>query len=215
MKNLYDKYYCICKNIYNLMIITDDEELKILSKNNIINIVNQLCEQDKNNRQLYQNILEEFGLKETSVEKESIKESEEILQIKNIKRTYNSKMKNKALCLIALTNLETYNSSLFLESVGLGAYYLYKNGIKSAKMLIEKNGFKLNENNELVDANNIIISEIELDKVKYNLIKKELYKTNDDGRIDYNYKKNKLTSMLLKVPGEIFKDFNKRYKKLK
>lgn len=259
MKSLYDKYYNILKHVYNIMNLTSNEELKDLSKQTIINLVNQLCEKDKTNEKLYQSILDEFGLKEKTddkiieqsiesqvekEEKESIVESqteknipifetkkdeninevtqnkektvdsvkEETYKIKKVKKSYNSKLKNKALSLLALAGLGTFNPILG-TAIGVGGYYLYKRGIKNAKSLIEKNGLNIDENNNLIDSKGNIVKKEDIGKLQYNLIKRELFKNDKSGRIDNNYKKNKLTSMLLNIP--IIKKVNNKFGKIK
>lgn len=343
MTKLYDKYYDILKHVYNIMNLTDNEELKEFSKKTIINTINQLIEKDNNNKKAYEGILEEFGFekkdnlelnanenkenifnktenvkKETEknikdedideyvfnniyrnenkslgeefqnimrdlinsikngeeedillnknkydkfvndnktildsekmneyfrkryneykVQKESVKSHEETpesikksnegennkdnsvkeegLKIKNIKRSYNSKLKNKALSLLALIGIGSFNP-LLATGIGIGGYYLYKKGIKNAKNLIESNGLKLDENDNLVDSNGKLINEDEIGKLKYNLIKRELTKIDKKGRIDANYKKNKLTSMLLSVPSKMFKSIKNKYEQIK
>lgn len=341
MMSLYEKYYDILKHVYNIMNLTDNQELKELSKKTIINKVNQLCEKDSKNKDAYESILEEFGFVEKSIEtpinendnksdmieqeevltqkdieyknaeeyvfyevyrnknralgdefqdimrglisslkssdeenidlfknkydkfvsdnkdildanklneyyqdtcnkykvektevneedKEEIKEDkpndtqekveepnkEEGLKIINVKRSYNSKLKNRALSLLALVGIGAFNP-VVATGLGVGAYYLYKRGIKNAKSLIEKNGLNIDEKDNLVDSNGKVITEEDIGKIKYNLIKRELSKINENGRIDSNYKKNKLTSMLLSVPSKMFKSIKDKYQKIK
>lgn len=349
MANLYDKYYGILKHIYNIMNLTDNNELKEVSKKTIINTINQLCEKDKNNKKAYESILEEFGFIEKNVEttitdnedilettkvyedladnneeeyqnvdeyvfnkiyrnenkllgdefqnimrdlivsinnndekniifnknkydkfvndnkaildqdkmneyflvryneyksqseqnkkeknnKEEIKndenvkpkdenqdketeeqKKEESLKILNVKRSFNSKLKNRALSLLALVGIGAFNP-LVATGIGVGGYYLYKKGIKNAKTLIESNGLKLDEKDNLVDASGKIINEEEIGKLKYNLVKRELSRIKNSGRIDSNYKKNKLTSMLLSIPSKVFKSIKNRYEQIK
>jgi len=349
MTSLYDKYHDILKHVYNIMNLTDNEELKELSKKTIINKINQLCEKDSKNKEAYESILEEFGFVEKSFEKpkeeddtklnpieqeeipskkdveyknaeeyvfyeiyrnenkalgdefqdimrglisslksddsenvvlykdkydkfvnnnkdildvdilneyyqktynkynvkkteeneekkEDIeqtkedklddieekveepkkeeKKKEEGLKILNVKRSYNSKLKNRALSLLALVGIGSFNP-LLGAGLGVGAYYLYKHGIKNAKSLIEKNGLNIDENDNLIDSSGKVITEEEIGRIKYNLIKRELSKINDNGRIDSSYKKNKLTSMLLSVPSKMFKSIKDKYQKIK
>ena len=343
MANLYNKYYGILKHIYNIMNLTDNKELKEVSKKTIINTINQLCEKDKNNKKAYESILKEFGFLEKNLEtpikendtylnsieqeelftkkdieyknaeeyvfyeiyknenkalgdefqdimrglisslkindednivlyknkydkfvddnkdildanklneyyqetynqykvekventelnKEYIEETkkdkqnniqkkveeskEEGLKIKNVKRSYNSKLKNRALSLLALVGIGTFNP-LVATGIGVGGYYLYKKGIKNAKTLIESNGLKLDEKDNLVDASGKVINEDEIGKLKYNLVKRELSKIKNSGRIDSSYKKNKLTSMLLSIPSKVFKNIKNRYEQIK
>lgn len=349
MTNLYDKYYGILKHIYNIMYLTNNEELKELSKTTILNTVEQLCEKDKKNEDLYNSILVEFGFLKKDIEKtvnnldvpnvnefentleikessedlknienetveeekqetkeldkkysnvdeyvlnkiyrnkntlignefqnimrdlitsiknndeenilknknrynkfvednkswldkekmdeffqkryneykidnevkeennNAIKKEDEPLKIKSVKKSYNSKLKNKALTLFALLGVGTFNP-VVLTGVGIGAYYLYKKGIKNAKTLIEKNGLGIDENDNLLDSNGKIIKEEDIGKIKYKLVKRELSKINNSGRIDSNYKKNKLTSMLLKVPSNLFKSIKNKYEQIK
>lgn len=345
MINLYDKYYGILKHIYNIMNLTDNKELKEVSKKTIINTINQLCEKDKNNKKAYENILEEFGFVEKNIEtpiteeekvldntqahedlatnneeeyqnvdeyvfnkiyrnknkllgdefqnimgnlinsiknndeeniilnknkydkfvkdnedildqdkmnqyfqnryneyktqiqqldkennntveevkkdenidieeKQEKKTEEEPLKIKSVKKSFNSKLKNRALSLLALVGIGAFNP-LVATGIGIGGYFLYKKGIKNAKSLIESNGLKLDEKDNLVDATGKLINEEEIGKIKYNLVKRELSKIKNSGRIDYNYKKNKLTSMLLSVPSKLFKNIKNRYEQIK
>jgi len=343
MTSLYDKYYDILKHVYNIMNLTDNNEIKELSKKTIINTINQLCEKDRNNKKAYESILKEFGFSEknletpikeiatnlNSTEKEELSTKKDVeyknaeeyvfyeiyrnenkalgdefqdimrglisslksndknnivlyknkydkfvddnkdildanklneyyqeiynqykeekvenaelneeyieetkedkqnniqekveefkekpLKIKSVKRSFNSKLKNRALSLLALVGIGTFNP-LVATGIGIGGYYLYKKGIKNAKSLIESNGLKLDEKDNLIDATGKIINEEEIGKLKYNLVKRELSKIKSSGRIDSNYKKNKLTSMLLSVPSKVFKNIKNRYEQIK
>lgn len=346
MINLYNKYYGILKHIYNIMNLTDNKELKEVSKKTIINTINQLCEKDKNNKKAYESVLEEFGFVEKNVEtsiaekgnvldnsqvhedlaanneeqyknvdeyvfnkiyrnenkllgdefqnimrnlinsiknndeeniilnkkkydkfvndnkdildqdkmnefflaryneykiqneqmnkdkndtveedkkdenikdteeKQEKKAEEEPLKIKSVKRSFNSKLKNRALSLLALVGIGAFNP-LVATGIGIGGYFLYKKGIKNAKSLIESNGLKLDDKDNLVDAKGKLINEEEIGKLKYNLVKRELSNVKNSGRINYNYKKNKLTSMLLSFPSKVFKNIKNKYEQIK
>ena len=58
-------------HVNNVMNITSNEKLKELSKNTILNTINRLCEMDKDNKEMYENMLIEFNLKE-KVESDSL-----------------------------------------------------------------------------------------------------------------------------------------------
>jgi hypothetical protein len=49
---------------------------------------------------------------------------------KNIKRSYNSKLKNKALSLLSLVGIGSHNPNVS-TGIGIGGYSLYKKGIKN------------------------------------------------------------------------------------
>lgn len=147
------------------------------------------------NREILENYIK-FIKFEYDNSKENQKEKKEGLKIKSIKKTFNSKIKNRALSLIALSSIGIFNP-LLAAGVGAGAYYLYKKGIKNAKVIIEKNGLSIDENDNLINNNGKIITQEDIGKLKYNLITKELMKLDkSEGVIDKSYKKNKLTSLL-------------------
>ena len=287
MNELYNKYYDLLKHIYNIMNLTNNIELKELSKKTIINTGNKLCNEDKKNEALYEKILVEFGLKEelsneknnadkiddeisndlkeyknideyifnkiyknknvslgdefqkimikliesiknndkdnilvyknkydkfvndnedildknrmneyyekiynenkiNNVKSETLeeknvekpnevnkdnekKELTEGLKIKNVKKTYNSKLKNKALTLLALGGIGIVNPLMAL-GVGIGGYYLYKRGINNAKSLIEKQGLKIDNNDNLLDKDGKIVTKEDIGRLKYALV---------------------------------------------
>ncbi len=132
-------------------------------------------------------------------------ENEEGYKIQNIKKTFNSKIKNKALSLIALTGIGALTNPLIAIGVGVAGYKLYKKGVLGAKKIIEQNGLALDNEDNLIDSNGKKITEEDIGKLKYNLVKKELTKINNsDGKIDKWYKKNKLTSLLFNFDGKTF-----------
>lgn len=134
-------------------------------------------------------------------------------KIKKIKKSFNSKLKNRALSLLALSGIGLANP-LFAVGIGIGGYYLYKKGIKNARNIIERNGLSVDKDDNLIDSNNKVVTKEDIGKLKYNLVKRELSKNNDKlGRIDISYKKNKLTSMLLNAP--IVKTIKSKYQEIK
>lgn len=137
--------------------------------------------------------INENNTKENAIKEEQIKP----LKIKSMKKSFNSKIKNKALTISALASLVAFKiNPLFGIAVGVGSYYVYKNGIKEAKKLIVKNGYQLNNNDELMDNSGRIITTEDIGKLKYSLVRNELSNIKD-GKIDKNYKKNRLTHLLL------------------
>jgi len=192
-----------------------DEEDILLNKNKYDKFVenNKSIIDVKKMKEYFQKTCDEYKVLKEEIPNEE-KKQEESLKIKNVKRSYNSQIKNKALSLLALAGTGKHNQSLS-NGIGVGGYYLYKKGIKNAKSLIERNGLRLDENDNLVDSNGKLINEEEIGKLKYNLIKRELSKINNKGIIDANYKKNKLTSMLLSVPSKMFTSIKDKYKQIK
>jgi len=198
MDSLYYKYSDILKHLYNLMNLTNDKQLKEQLKQNIIIMISDLYKKDVNNRHLYLKLLEEFNL-DINLEEITYKDNiDESLKIVKAKKSYNSDIKNRTLSLLALHGKEIKPN--LRNGLGIGSYYLYKNGIQNAKSLVEKNGYNIDDNNNLLDKYGRIVSDEYVNRLKYDFIKKELLNVDDGEKFDANYKKNKLMSLLLNIP---------------
>lgn len=111
-----------------------------------------------------------------------------IMHIKNTNYTNNNKLKIKALLGIdKKTNNKIPNSIM--------NFLLFK-----IFNITSSPDYKISNSNELIDRDGNIINSQNIDKIKYTYLKKiisESYNKNN-GNIDNDYKKNKITSLLLK-----------------
>lgn len=144
----------------------------------------------------------EYPKKEKMEKVEELKE--EGLKIVNIKKPNLNKSAMHVLKSLGLICI-CYNFGVPAALITYGIYKLYKKfNITNEKLnnFIKKHGFKINkETEELLDSNDEIVTEENIDREKYSFFKKkliELNKKDNSGYIKKDYKKNKLTSILLK-----------------
>ena len=189
--------------------------------NNTKNNIKEDSDNVKKNNLFKSDNIEENKTKENINEKEQSEKDDnkenkldnKPLKIKNMKKSFNSKIKNKALTLTALTGLGVLvYKPLYGIAIGVCGYLLYKNGVKSADKLIEKYGYCIDKNDNLVDKTGKIITNEDIGKLKYNLIREELNKMKE-GKINKEYKKNRLTSLLLN--NKLVKTLGEKFKTLK
>lgn len=176
------------------------------------NFLNEKKEQKDNSTDNL--ILERKTLNENSGAKEENSEIQKeqennVLSIRKIKKSFNTKSTIKKLGLLALVGVGVkLVNPLALIGLGIGAGVLYGKESKEAKRIIAHCGLKLDSNGNIIDSEGKIITKEDLNFIRYRMIKSELSKLNNDkGEIDNNYKKNKFTSMLLNnnVVKKIFK----------
>lgn len=180
-------------------------------------IVNEENSNLKNNEELDFSTEESKDETVSKDEKKGIKENEnKPLKILKVKKSFISKVKTKALALTALVGIGAIASPSTALGTGIIGYYLYKRGVKSARKIIEKNGLKIDESDKLIDKEGKELTKNDIGKIKYHLVKNELsklYKAN--GNIDKNYKKNRLTSLLLKLNNNIEKNVKGKYETMR
>lgn len=188
-----------------------DKYKDVLDKEKMINYLNNIyLKYGFNFDELMKSIKKDNENKENTKSSEDNKKDSEPLKIKRMKKSFNSKIKNKALALTALASLSVFTiNPLFGIALGIGGYKLYKRGVKNANKLIEKNGYTIDNNDNLIDRSGKIITEDDISKLKYNLIREELKKVKE-GKINKEYKKNRLTSLLLnnKLVNSVKNKFN-------
>lgn len=134
--------------------------------------------------------------------KEEIKGNEP-LKIINIKKSNISKPMKQSLKVLALLGVGT-TMGIPAAIFSYGIYKLNKKYKLGSKLIsyLEKYGFKINHNNELLDRNEEVVTEEKIEKEKVGFLKKKLMNLNlfkDNGFIKNSYKKNKFTSMLLNM----------------
>ena len=67
MSNLINKYSEMTNFLHRLIVTTDDLELKEFAKQSLINFINGMYKIEKNNRNLYEDLLEKYGLEKNNL----------------------------------------------------------------------------------------------------------------------------------------------------
>ena len=146
-KLLGDEFQYIMRDLVEAIKQSDEEKIKV-AKNKYDKFVND------NSSILDKNKMEEYYLKTYKEYEVKDQKKQEGFKIKNVKRTYNSKLKNRTLSLLALAGVGVaFANPLYLSLVGVGGYLLYRKFVKNAKSLIERNGLQLDDKDNLVDSN--------------------------------------------------------------
>lgn len=139
----------------------------------------------------------------------------EPLKIINVKKPNISKKMNNSLKVLALLGI---GGTLGLPAalLSLCVYLLNKKFKLSNKFIsyLNKHGFSVNDDNQLLDQNGKVFDEKQIEKEKASFLKQKLINLNkfkDNGFIKNSYKKNKLTSMLLNM--KIVNSIKNKFKK--
>lgn len=153
-------------------------------------------------------------LKKYDQKKDNNEIKEETLKIKNVKKINMSDINKKGLNLFALINNKVGRIPNKIQGYLINK--LNKKGFINSKLnsILNKNGYSINENKELVDQEGKVINYKEVEKEKAGYLKQKLMNLGthkDNGLLKKSFKKNRLTTMLLNM--KITQSIKDKFKK--